>query len=388
MRVLSKFEKLTNIIDSIEVYRYDANDERHFSFGTWTSRQHGFIRLGSKEYEGWGENVISVNDKDVNLEEWSSCFAKLKGMTIYEALLYVREHLKEWKERKCEMIEMALVDLAGRVLKQSANQLLELDKMGEVPGVFVILSDDIEEVKKQTEIAVNRKLNSHIKVKLFGDLQLDLDIIKAVRDVVGRVDTNSETYLIGDVNGGYKKRDEDKSLGIISEELITLHEAGLDACEDPAYINNQQWVELQSKVGTLSLIPDYPMRPSREAILKIKEGMGRIYNIHPGCTGSIIDAVTICKKIKDMNAKLMIGDDSLIGPACTAWQQLAIGLAADWVEAIEKDNESETFLKSVDKKVTSRSSGSLIKIDNSDFGFGLLLDTKTLRENAYCYVIL
>ena len=33
----------------------------------------------------------------------------------------------------------------------------------------------------------------------------------------------------------------------------------------------------------------------------------------------------------------MIGDANLIGPGCAAWQQRAIGMGADLVEAVEKD---------------------------------------------------
>ena len=45
--------------------------------------------------------------------------------------------------------------------------------------------------------------------------------------------------------------------------------------------------------------------------------------------------------------KLMVGDASLVGPACSAWQQLAIGLGANWVEAIEKPQENDVFQRCV-----------------------------------------
>ena len=39
----------------------------------------------------------------------------------------------------------------------------------------------------------------------------------------------------------------------------------------------------------------------------------------------------------------MIGDSSLIGAACTFWQQLAIGNEASWVEAMEKPRNKMLF---------------------------------------------
>ena len=56
--------------------------------------------------------------------------------------------------------------------------------------------------------------------------------------------------------------------------------------------------------------------------------MGRIYNIHPDSAGSIVDAVVLAGRIRELGAGLMIGDDSLVGPSASIWQQLACGLGA------------------------------------------------------------
>lgn len=84
-----------------------------------------------------------------------------------------------------------------------------------------------------------------------------------------------------------------------------LREAGLDACEDPAFLEIPEWVELQKRVAPLQLIPDYPMRGSRDSIKRICRGMGGIYNIHPDSAGSIIDAVILAGRIRELGAGLM-----------------------------------------------------------------------------------
>ena len=53
--------------------------------------------------------------------------------------------------------------------------------------------------------------------------------------------------------------------------------------------------------------------------------MGRIYNIHPDSAGSIIDAVALAGRIRELGGGAMVGDDSLVGPSATIWQQLAVG---------------------------------------------------------------
>ena len=105
-------------------------------------------------------------------------------------------------------------------------------------------------------------------------------------------------------------------------------------------------------------------------------GMGGIYNIHPDSSGSIIDAVTLAKRIYEIGARLMIGDDSLIGPAATVWQQIAIGLGAEWVEATEKEKESRFYYDAVEDIPTdSRSNPISVK---PCYGFGIYLDEKKL----------
>lgn len=397
--------ELNKKIKEIKLFKYNIYAKKSFSFGTWTSRQHAFISISCVESDdlenshsatadsvlqakslkhiGYGENIMSTNNPEIDLNDWGNCFNELKGLSVKDALLHVQENLGVWGHRQSEMAEIALIDLAGKLLSTPATKLLDLYETKPIYGVYVILSDDIKDVKEKAKWAKLHGRTKFIKVKLFGDVNLDSNIIKAVREEVG-----SETFLIGDVNGGYGMEFNGTSASEIAKHMKVLYEAGLDACEDPAYMDDDKWVELQSLVGELSLIPDYPMRPAWKAYETVKDGMGRIYNIHPGCMGSIIEAVKLSKKIKNMGAKLMIGDDSLIGPGCTIWQQVAGALEADWVEAIEKDVESDIFNYAVKNKATKISLDGQINFDKSIFGFGLELDEKALFEKADSAVVI
>lgn len=370
-------DKLDFKIEEVEAYKYNVLAERHFSFGTWTSRQHAFVKIGSQGELGFGENIMAVNDPDISLEKWGGHLKELVGLTIQEAIDLTRTKYDKWGGRCCEMAEMALIDLGGKLLKQSGLEMLNLKGQEAVFGVYVILSDDVDFVTKEAKWAYENKRASYIKVKLFGDLDLDSRIVKAVRD-----NTDENTFLIGDANTGYGKPTNNEELDHIAQQLKILFDHGLDACEDPAEMDNEGWIQLQKKVGKLDLIPDVPMRPARVVVHDNIEGMGRIYNIHPGCMESIIDAVKLSNKIKKQGAKLMIGDDSLIGPACTVWQQLAIGLEADWVEALEKDGDSDNFYQSIIDISTQMDEKGAISYDKEKYGFGLDLDVQKLIECA------
>ena len=82
----------------------------------------------------------------------------------------------------------------------------------------------------------------------------------------------------------------------------------------------------------------------------------------------------------------MIGDSSLIGPACTFWQQMAIGLGASWVEAIEKPQESDVFEKCVSKMSTEIGKDGRSRITKLRPGFGIEMDEEKLKDMADNYV--
>ena len=106
--------------------------------------------------------------------------------------------------------------------------------------------------------------------------------------------------------------------------------------------------------------------------------MGGIYNIHPDSSGSIIDAIMLAGKIYETGAELMIGDDSLIGPAATVWQQIAIGLGAKWVEATEKENESKFYYNAL-KSIPTDSRSNPISVKPC-YGFGIYPDENKMFE--------
>lgn len=81
----------------------------------------------------------------------------------------------------------------------------------------------------------------------------------------------------------------------------------------------------------------------------------------------------------------MVGDDSLVGPACTAWQQLAIGVGADWVEAIEKKEDSALYNDCTIASPTKKMSNGYYALNETP-GFGLVLDEERLKKECGLYM--
>lgn len=364
-------------ITSMELFVINVPVTSHFSSTTWSSRQHAILKVASGIQIGWGEALISVNTPREDGTNWGKLISELRGQTISEALARVPGRLRAWGAKCCEMVELALVDLAGKVSGRSALELLGLPGRESIPGLFCILDSDPNAVARKSQDAMARGLGGHVKLKLFGENELDLRIISAARSVLGR-----SMFLMGDANYGYRPDMSAEPLDAMASSLVRLSGEGLDACEDPANMTTEQWIALQSRVGALTLIPDVPLRPAAEAINWVTPGMGRSYNIHPGCTGSVIASVRLAEKIKAMGGGLMVGDDSLIGPACTAWQQLAIGMQADFVEALEKPQDSTAFLNAMINRPTRQGADGRIQIDMQVRGFGLEVDVSVLTKSA------
>jgi len=366
---------LTEKLGSISVYLVNVMKERNFSHGTWHNRQHLFIALDSGGHTGWTELMVAKNQLDFDVENWAEILLPLKGKSIKEAISFVRENYfsEKWGRDNSEGIQIALYDLLGRMMNRPTIEFWGLPKREAVPGIFTILEKEIPKVLEQVEIAKKQKLTSHVKVKLFGKTEYDLQLMKALRQHLGK-----ETFILGDPNRGYRHITDIDRLALI---LADLHKAGMDAVEDPSELTKAQWIELKKKVGGLALAPDHILRPADKGLEVFSPEMGTYFNLHPNQMGSLEEVNKLASKIVGSNSNLMIGDASLVGPACTFWQQIAIGHGASWIEALEKPQESDIFQRCVEEKSTELIDGK-VTLTNLKPGFGLKLNQAKLRELA------
>ena len=220
-------------------------------------------------------------------------------------------------------------------------------------------------------------MSTHLKVKLYGRVETDEAVVRAARSVMG-----PGAYIVGDANYGYRRKQSEEGIEGITAALQRLHASGLSACEDPAAMSPGQWAEIQRSVGDLELLPDAPMRPAWDAPKQVNADMGRVFNMHPACMGSVVETVRLGRLIQSWDRKLMVGDASLVGPACPAWTQMAIGLGADWVEAVEKPQENDVFQQCLVRNPVGRTSDGRFMVREPMPGWGLELDEARLADRA------
>lgn len=383
--ILKKLEGSTAKIDTVEVYGVRVDAERRFSYKVEHYREHLFIRVAAGQHSGWAEINLGENTNSLPFERrvWrTKWMSKLKGQTLAEAIESIISQRTVVDYGNTEAAEMALLDLAGKCLNVPTIELLELEKREPVPGLYAILSDDPEKVRQEAQRALEQNLKTHLKVKLYGDRDTDVVVIQAARSIFGE-----SAFIIGDVNTGYR-RDFNGSAKI--DDLVpymnALHEAGLTCVEDPANLSNVQWIALAKASEPLLFCPDVPTRPAWKSIRELKPEMGQVFNMHPAGMGSLIETARLGHWIQSHKKNLMVGDSSLVGPACSAWEQIAIGLGADWVEAIEKPQENDVFQQCVTENPVRRSDDGRFELPVPSPGFGVEIDLKKLRSKSYAFL--
>lgn len=364
---------VTSRVDAVELYRVDADKERHFSFGTWYNRQHAFLAVRVGGVRGWGETMLAANDPGISLQPLGAL-----GDMVGQRICDVASALPCAKISP-EALEMALLDVAGRLAGCSVMELLGYRDAGSIVGEGTILSDDVAQVRREALDWWTAGNRTHLKLKLFGNLPLDVQLIAAVREVFG-----PDAMIAGDANGGYGHAEHGtRDIEEIAADMRVLKAAGLSAIEDPMdYPDEVSWTALQRLLPELPLIADVVMRPARHAYDILRAGMAGAVNLHPDCMGSLVDAVVLGARVKQLGMKLMIGDNSLIGPGCSAWQQIGIGLGADWVEALEKPEECNVLQRCTISCATQYDAQHRIVRAADSIGFGLELDCDMLKAQA------
>jgi L-alanine-DL-glutamate epimerase-like enolase superfamily enzyme len=160
------------------------------------------MKLTAGDFYGWSEIPASRNEPDLHPVSWVNYVKQFKGLTVSAALKLLESQQvpdSDTSLKEMEFMDVALLDIAGRLQEKPAVELLDLPYRDAVPGLYCILYKDEEEVRKEAEKSLEQNLGHHLKFKMYGEPELDLKLLKTIRGVLGQ-----EAVVISDVNGGYK----------------------------------------------------------------------------------------------------------------------------------------------------------------------------------------
>jgi L-Ala-D/L-Glu epimerase / N-acetyl-D-glutamate racemase len=248
------------------------------------------------------QSVIRFINK-VNLKQFE------RPENLDSILLYIDE-IEEGNNAAKASIDIALHDLAGKILEVPLYKFLNISKRDDLYSSYTIGISDEESLMQRIKEATKFKI---LKVKL--GTEDDKKIIKMIRSL-----TDKPFYV--DVNQGWR----DKYFAL---DMITfLKEQNVILVEQPLAKKNLKDTSWITERSPLPIIGD-------EAVRGLKD-LDRIKNVYSGLNiklmkaGGINPAYRMIQKAKEMNLKIMIGCMTETSCAITAASHLSP--MADWVD--------------------------------------------------------
>jgi hypothetical protein len=89
----------------------------------------GLLRISSNGISGWEDCLLPSCGKKFDLIQWASVFIKIKGLSISDAVSFVRSHQEVWGQDRCELVEAALHDLVRQIQSYDALKSQQTDDL-------------------------------------------------------------------------------------------------------------------------------------------------------------------------------------------------------------------------------------------------------------------
>jgi hypothetical protein len=158
--------------------------------------------------------------------------------------------------------------------------------------------------------------------------------------------------------------------------LYKLKKLTLQEAHETIEHNKALWGKAKTELVEMALL-DLTARLQKKKLNEViglngdlikDSSISETYHIHPGCKGTWLETVNYAQSLQQKGFRLLMHKDYLIGPACSAWQLIAISLGAEWLE-------NDEYLE------PSRLSPLL----PTEFGTGFQLDFPLLLKESQAY---
>jgi L-alanine-DL-glutamate epimerase-like enolase superfamily enzyme len=291
------------VIEKIDLYWGQVPVECRFSYGDQTTFSFLLVCLHSGRFQGWGETLLAF---DAGFPERAKNLLGLDARELDSALLSEGEVA----DKRLEACSIAAYDLVARVRGVPFYAVLGKPQRRQVPLMPCIFPRNPDHAAQRAGIftAVGFK---HLKVKLIGDPEEDLAVIRKIRKVI-----SPDIPLQGDVNLGYQFKDLQNGL------LVKLKTAGLNILEDPCISCARELAQLRSPDHPLIMI-DVPARSEAKLKEILEAGGTDLVNLHPCHQGTFRTAFSRARLCDTYGIPAWIGGTGYVGVGTAAYQHLA-----------------------------------------------------------------
>jgi L-alanine-DL-glutamate epimerase-like enolase superfamily enzyme len=213
-------------------------------------------------------------------------------------------------------VEMALLDLAGRLLNTPVSTLLGGPLRGpEIPLKFSIGAMSPERAAEVGRAAAEMGIRA-VKVKVGLDLRTDIARVQAVRSALG------EDFAIGvDANGGWS---ESEALNAIPH----LEKLRVNAFEQPLARGDFRGCARLRRRTSIPIMLDESIFTRRDALEVIRLDACDLFSIYPGKNGGIRRSMEIAQMAANAGLECIIGSNLEMDLGSAAMLHLAASAPA------------------------------------------------------------
>ena len=226
------------LIKEVTIYWGQVPVEVNFSYGSQDFFNFVLVRVSNGVEEGWGE-FLNVPD-----EQFLDNAARFIGRNALE-LDNLVDDIFGTKDLIRESFSIAIYDLVSKLNNQPLYSMLGSLGRRRIPLMPCIFYKDISELRLNTERYLSKGFK-HLKVKLLGELENDLNVISEIRRLADK-----SIMLVGDVNEGY-------TFDFLKDSVLEkFKQAGLNIIEDPCSASPRQYATLRSPKHPLIMISSF-----------------------------------------------------------------------------------------------------------------------------------
>jgi len=278
-----------------------------FSYGAASMQTFSVCRIRADDLEGHGECQGGINDEAETVAH--ALLGKdangLDGLLPGGSRDYV-----PGRSGMLEMFSMALYDLVGKAHGLPMHVLLGGARRRCVPLMPCVFSDGPKDAARIARSFLDQGFKA-LKVKLFGDIEGDCAIVRAIREVM------PEGFLQGDANLGYKGIDAGR------EAMKNLGAVGLTVAEDPFKGSFEDYEAVTREYDLPRHMLDAPSRGWNGIHQSCALHAAHIINLHPNCQGPFSEILGRAAVAQAAGVAVMVGGTGYPGVGSYAHAHLA-----------------------------------------------------------------
>jgi len=296
------------------------------SAGSQDTAHNAFVRLDAGPFWGLGEGAPSPRVTGWTLEDVLAFIApqaKWVENVDAEAALRMAEGMADaiqgGRVRSGPgpaAVDLALLDLAGRVQGYSARELLDLPLEASLPTSITVSLGPIEDMVREAEAHVAAGFNV-LKVKLGPEPLATSRVLRALRDSV------PEATIRVDANEAWTARTADTLLPLMERHEVELIEQPFprDSHEDMAALTRR---------SSVPIVADEMVQGPVDVDIIGRHRLAHGINIKLQKVGGLTTAARMAKRARELGLRVMVGCFIESGVGIAAASQL-VG-AVDWTD--------------------------------------------------------